>query len=234
MRLGRKNSTLTSTASFRREEMRAFDAHVRGCPSCAADALARVQMKRAIQAGERFTAERRVPRAGAAEHCTAARSVRSVLLNGWLDVCDGCHSCRPRRRDFNLSADRAPAASRPPGSTFISEIADLHVETLASSSPVDVVSTDRHTVKPWFQGKIPFAFNLPELQNTEFSLMGGRMTYLDQAPGAHLIYDVRKAPHFGVRVSGSVVSIANTVCQPAEMRIPSRRRIYPSTWKPGV
>jgi anti-sigma factor RsiW len=47
-------------------------------------------------------------------------------------------------------------------------------------------------VKPWFQGKIPFAFNLPELQNTEFSLLGGRMTYLDQTPGAHLIYDLRK------------------------------------------
>jgi anti-sigma factor RsiW len=73
-----------------------------------------------------------------------------------------------------------------------SEIADLHVATLASSSPVDVISTDRHTVKPWFQGKIPFAFDLPELQNSDFSLLGGRMTYLDQTPGAHLIYDVRK------------------------------------------
>jgi anti-sigma factor RsiW len=73
-----------------------------------------------------------------------------------------------------------------------SEIADLHVATLASSSPVDVISTDRHTVKPWFQGKIPFAFNLPDLQNSEFSLLGGRMTYLDQTPGAHLIYDVRR------------------------------------------
>jgi anti-sigma factor RsiW len=33
---------------------------------------------------------------------------------------------------------------------------------------------------------------LPELQNSEFSLLGGRVTYLDQTPGAHLIYDVRK------------------------------------------
>jgi anti-sigma factor RsiW len=73
-----------------------------------------------------------------------------------------------------------------------SEIADLHVAALASPSPVDVISTDRHTVKPWFQGKIPFAFNLPELQNSDFSLVGGRMVYLEQAPGAHLIYDVRK------------------------------------------
>jgi anti-sigma factor RsiW len=77
-------------------------------------------------------------------------------------------------------------------SEVFSEIAALHVATLASSSPVDVISTDRHTVKPWFQGKIPFAFDLPELQNTECSLLGGRMTYLGQTPGAHLIYEVRK------------------------------------------
>jgi anti-sigma factor RsiW len=72
------------------------------------------------------------------------------------------------------------------------ELADLHVAALASASPVDVVSTDRHTVKPWFQGKIPFSFNLPELQGTEFTLLGGRVTYLAQTPGAHLIYQVRK------------------------------------------
>jgi len=73
-----------------------------------------------------------------------------------------------------------------------SEIADLHVATLGSANPVDVVSTDRHTVKPWFQGKIPFTFNLPELQNTDFTLVGGRVTYLEQTPGAHLIFQIRK------------------------------------------
>jgi len=75
--------------------------------------------------------------------------------------------------------------------TFV-ELADLHVATLASTNPVDVISTDRHTVKPWFQGKIPFTFNLPELQNSEFTLLGGRVAYLEQAPGAELIYQVRK------------------------------------------
>jgi anti-sigma factor RsiW len=59
--------------------------------------------------------------------------------------------------------------------------------------------TNRHTVKPWFQGKIPFAFNLPELQNNEFSLVGGRMTYLEPTPRAHLTYDARKH-HISVSV----------------------------------
>src|SRR5208337_1953506 len=74
----------------------------------------------------------------------------------------------------------------------LAELVDLHVATLASANPVDVVSTDRHTVKPWFQGKLPFSFNLPELQNSPFKLVGGRMAYFQQNPGAQLLYEIRK------------------------------------------
>jgi anti-sigma factor RsiW len=166
------------------EEMRSFDAHVRSCPSCSADALESVQLKRAVQvAGRRFTPS-----------AEFRRRVQQTVAS------------KPRRR-FSLGWMLATAAlvvlgvgaltsyyvgSLSGKDRVYSEIADLHVQMLASSSPVDVVSSDRHTVKPWFQGKIPFAFNLPEIQNSEFSLLGGRMTYLDQTPGAHLIYDVRK------------------------------------------
>src|ERR1700733_14402689 len=165
------------------EEMRTFDAHVRTCSSCSADALARVQMKRAIQAaGKRFTPSaefrRRIQQ-------TVARKPRRSPVLGWVFA---VAAVTILVAGVLTTAFRG-ASSR--GHVF-SEIADLHVETLASSSPVDVVSTDRHTVKPWFQGKIPFAFNLPELQNTEFTLLGGRMTYLEQTPGAHLIYDAGK------------------------------------------
>ena len=166
------------------EDMCTFDAHVRSCPSCSADALTRVQMKRAIQAaGRRYTPRaefrKRIqqkivvkPRRSFGLGWTFAAAVAVILVAGTLT---GAYLGTRSGRD-----------------QVFSEIADLHVATLASSSPVDVISTDRHTVKPWFQGKIPFAFNLPELQNTEFSLLGGRMTYLEQTPGAHLIYDVRK------------------------------------------
>jgi anti-sigma factor RsiW len=168
------------------EEMRAFDVHVRNCPSCSADALTRVQTKRTIQgAGKRFTPSAEFRR----------RMQQSI-------------AAKPRRERFGFAWITATAAiailavvgltasyneqERVRTEQVYSEVADLHVATLASSSPVDVISTDRHTVKPWFQGKIPFAFDLPELRNSEFSLLGGRMTYLDQTPGAHLIYDVRK------------------------------------------
>ena len=83
-------------------------------------------------------------------------------------------------------------AGRPHPADAIAEVADLHVNALASANPVDVVSTDRHTVKPWFQGKIPFTFNLPEFSGTEFTLDGGRMAYFHQQPGAQLIVSLRQ------------------------------------------
>jgi anti-sigma factor RsiW len=71
------------------------------------------------------------------------------------------------------------------------EIADMHLNTLASANPVDVVSTDMHTVKPWFQGKVPFTFNLPELANSPFTLLGGRVVYLRGTPCAQLLFQYR-------------------------------------------
>ena len=166
------------------EEMRAFDTHLRSCPSCAADALSRVQTSRAVQAaGRRFTPSAEFRRR--IQQSIAPRGQRT-FRPGWLFAATVVAILVAGALSLSY------VGSRSRRDHVLSEIADLHVETLASSSPVDVVSTDRHTVKPWFQGRIPFAFNLPELQNTEFSLLGGRVTYLDQTPGAHLIYDLRK------------------------------------------
>jgi anti-sigma factor RsiW len=163
--------------------MHTFDAHVRGCLACSGDALARVQMKRAIQvAGKRFTPSAEFRKR--VQQSIAPKPQRSFRL-GWMLAAAAAVILVVGTLTSTYVGTRS-------GDQVFSEIADLHVATLASSSPVDVISTDRHTVKPWFQGKIPFAFNLPELQNTEFSLLGGRMTYLGQTPGAHLIYDVRK------------------------------------------
>lgn len=168
------------------EEMHTFDAHVRACPSCSADALARVQVKRAIQsAGKRFTPSPEFRQQ--MQQRIAARPRRSNMRFAWITATAIVAILAVVGLTVTHREREQARAQR-----VYSEIADLHVATLASSSPVDVVSSDRHTVKPWFQGKIPFAFDLPELQNSEFSLLGGRMTYLDQAPGAHLIYELRK------------------------------------------
>jgi anti-sigma factor RsiW len=165
-------------------EIRTFAAHVRNCPSCSADALPRVQMKRTIQVdGRRFAPSVEFRRR--MQQKIAPKPRRGPRL-GWIFAAVAAAILAVGTLTSTYLGTRFGRDQ------VFSEIADLHVATLASSSPVDVISTDRHTVKPWFQGKIPFAFNLPELQHSEFSLLGGRMTYLEQTPGAHLIYDVRK------------------------------------------
>jgi anti-sigma factor RsiW len=166
-------------------ETREMDAHVRSCPSCAASVLSGLQTKRAIHSvGKRYSPSPQL-----------RESVRRKI------------SHKPQRSPIRIWLGSAAAFALLLIVGFVatslrqqqlakqhvfSELADLHVATLASTNPVDVISTDRHTVKPWFQGKIPFSFNLPELQNSEFTLLGGRVTYLGQTPGAELIYQLRK------------------------------------------
>lgn len=75
---------------------------------------------------------------------------------------------------------------------LVNEAFDQHVATLAASLPPQVLSTDRHTVKPWFQGKIPFSFNLPENLPGNTTLDGANLTYLDNQPVAQLLYSIGK------------------------------------------
>lgn len=76
---------------------------------------------------------------------------------------------------------------------MMARLVDQHVTNLASANPVDVVSTDRHTVKPWFQGKLAFTFNLPEIAGSNFKLDGGKVVYAEQRSGAELWYEA--GPH---------------------------------------
>jgi anti-sigma factor RsiW len=75
---------------------------------------------------------------------------------------------------------------------LVTEVFDQHVATLAGSLPPEVVSTDRHTVKPWFQGKLPFSFNLPEGLPRDTALDGANLTYLHNQPVAQLLYSIGK------------------------------------------
>ena len=155
-----------------------MEAHLRGCPDCASEAVARLRMKRRTQAaGHRFTAppdlRRRIEnRIGTRRPAPWKYAVAAAVV---LALCGAAWSF------LRLAPDRP-----------LVELADLHVATVASAHPVDVISSDRHTVKPWFQGRIPFSFNLPELAGTPFQLIGGRVAWLRQNPGAHLLFQIRE------------------------------------------
>jgi anti-sigma factor RsiW len=160
--------------------------HMRGCPNCAADALERSQLKRSIaMAGKRYQPSADF-RAKVVQKVSGRSNRRSNSF--WQLLLVPAMIVLLVSLGLELYSGRAKAERQ----RVYGELADLHVSTLASTTPVDVISTDRHTVKPWFEGKIPFTFNLPEVQGTEFSLIGGRVTYVAQMPGAHLIYRIRK------------------------------------------
>lgn len=75
-------------------------------------------------------------------------------------------------------------------SALVTEVTDLHVAMLAANQPPQVLSSDRHTVKPWFAGKIPFAFNLPDNLPEDTKLEGANLVFVHGAPVAQLIYTI--------------------------------------------
>jgi anti-sigma factor RsiW len=72
------------------------------------------------------------------------------------------------------------------------ELLDTHLRSLMTAHLVDVPSSDRHTVKPWFQGRLRFSPNVPDLSAEGFVLVGGRLEVVRRAPAAALVYRRRE------------------------------------------
>src|SRR4030095_8493454 len=109
-----------------------------------------------------------------------------------------------RRQWLQLAAACAAAAVLGSGTTYLSltngsrssradEVVANHVRSLlVEDRVVDVPSSDEHTVKPWFNGKLDFAPPVVDLTSDGFPLVGGRLDYAGQRTVAALVYRHRQ------------------------------------------
>jgi anti-sigma factor RsiW len=159
--------------------------HLSACLACSSQALSLGILKRRVaDAGAAFPLPQRFEQR--MRNAIAGPAVPEHGRKTWLPIAAAvalCAAMVPVQQVLQRRTERA---------AVVTQLVDQHIATLAAGAPPQVISSDRHTVKPWFQGKLPFSFNLPASLPAGTTLDGANLVYLHGHPAAQLLFSIGK------------------------------------------
>ncbi len=166
-----------------------FEAHLQACPACAQALAALQRLRRVLGAADlyarapaslRARVRAELPPSSAAGAPRAARWRSLAAAASLVLVSFGLGRTVPAWRD-DVAERELPR-----------QVLDAHLRSLQLTHLTDVASTDQHTVKPWFVGKLDFAPAVVDLASHGFPLVGGRLDVVGGQSVAALVYARRR------------------------------------------
>jgi anti-sigma factor RsiW len=178
------------------ERALAFEAHVAGCAACAARLEQTRALARTLQAAPYFRAPEGLaarlrstkPAATATVPPRPPDTARPRPLRSWPWLVSAASAAVVLLSVGAWLSRRASVAD----DVTMQAVIVGHLRSLMADHLTDVSSSDRHTVKPWFAGRIDFSPTVVDLANEGFPLVGGRLDYIDHHAAAALIYKRRE------------------------------------------
>ena len=210
--------------------------HLDQCPACTSSALSQALLKTATaKAGQRYAVptqlQERLRRLAASQEMNASGSQHN-LVSKTLSVRRIAALALPIAALLLLLASSSLLLARYTRNSqrasiedaaLVTEISDLHIATLATNQPPEVISSDRHTVKPWFQGKLPVQLQSPRESPGRYATRRCKPHLSSQSCGGAASLQHRRTSR--VRVHSAAAGRSNTNSQPRGARRLSRNRL---------